>query len=110
MSDTEFKKHDADKNRMELLPPFSLQAIAGIFTFGAKKYDDFNYMRGAKWSRYYGALQRHLNAWYQGEENDPETGKSHLYHAGCCIMILIETQQFEKGEDDRPKFTNPQTP
>lgn len=101
----EFKKGDSDKNRLELLPPHSLMAIAEIFTFGAKKYDDFNYMKCTKWSRYYGALQRHLNAWYSGEELDAETGKSHLYHAGCCIMILIELQDFGKGEDDRPKFS-----
>jgi len=103
-TDMEFKKFDTDKIRMELLPPHSLKSIAKIFTFGAKKYDDFNYMKGTKWSRYYGALQRHLNAWYSGEEIDSETGESHLYHAGCCIMILIEIQNANIGEDNRPKY------
>jgi hypothetical protein len=97
-------KHDKDKVKMELLPPYSLEKIAKVFTFGANKYEDWNYLKGdgLKLSRVYGSCLRHLNSWYKGEELDPETGENHLIHAGCCIMMLIELVN-AKNNDDRPK-------
>jgi len=95
-------KHDKDKIRMDLLPPQALEDIARVFGFGAKKYSSWNYMKGMKFSRIYAALQRHMNAWYKGEDNDQETGRSHLAHAGCCIMMLIEIERYLPEEDDRP--------
>jgi hypothetical protein len=97
-------KHDKDKVKMELLPPYSLEKIAKVFTFGANKYEDWNYLKGdgLKLSRVYGSCLRHLNSWYKGEELDPETGENHLVHAGCCIMMLIELVN-AKNNDDRPK-------
>lgn len=96
------RKDDGDKIRMELLPPELLTAVASILTFGAKKYDDRNWEKGMAWSRVYGALLRHLNSWWAGEQCDPETGKSHLWHAGCCIAFLISYEERKVGIDDRP--------
>jgi hypothetical protein len=31
---------------------------------------------------------RHLVAYQSGEEIDPESGKSHLAHAQCCLIFL----------------------
>ena len=33
-------------------------------------------------------MQRHIDAWWQGEQKDPETGEHHLAHAICCGMFL----------------------
>jgi len=95
-------KFDSDKIRMELLPPELLVGVADILTFGTKKYADRNWEKGMDWSRVYGALLRHLNAWWGGEDTDSETGKSHLWHAGCCIAFLITYEQRGIGNDDRP--------
>jgi hypothetical protein len=102
----EGNKLDSHKVRIELLPPFALEKIAEVFTFGAKKYSEWNWAKGLKYSRIYGALLRHLFLWYKGENLDKETGKSHLYHAGCCVMMLIETEEFRKDLDDRPIHYN----
>lgn len=106
MQKAEAVKSDKDKTRMDLLPPKALEGIAKIFTFGAKKYNDYNYKngKGLDWSRPYAAMIRHLNAWNDGEDNDPETGQSHLYHAGCCIMMLIDLVDSRKGKDTRFKI------
>ncbi len=98
-------KFDNGKVRMDLLPPAALRGIADVFTFGANKYADFNYKngKGLDWDRPYAALARHMNAWNGGEDNDPETGKSHLYHAGCCIMMLIDLIDSGIGKDTRFK-------
>lgn len=96
-------KFDGGKVRMDLLPPEMLYAIADILTFGAQKYDDRNWEKGMDWGRVYGALQRHLNAWWGGQEYDEETGRSHLWHAGCCIAFLITYEARNIGEDTRYK-------
>jgi hypothetical protein len=95
-------KFDQDKIRTDLLPPDAMLGIAEILTFGAKKYGDRNWERGMKWSRPYGALLRHIWAWWNGEDKDPETGKSHLDHAACCISFLSAYEKRKIGEDDRP--------
>jgi Domain of unknown function (DUF5664) len=96
-------KFDAGKVRLELLPPELLFGVGEILTFGAKKYSDRNWELGMDWSRPFGALMRHMWCWWRGEDVDPETGKSHLWHAGCCIAFLIAYEQRKIGKDDRPK-------
>ena len=109
MKDKAFEglKYDGDKNRYDLLPPELLEATADILTFGAKKYADRNWELGMKWSRPFGALMRHLWAWWNPcvPDTDPETGKSHLHHAACCLAFLIAYEARDVGEDDRPKET-----
>ena len=94
-------KDDQGKIRMELIPPELLEAVGDILTFGAEKYVDRNWEHGMKWSRPFGALMRHMWAWWRGEDKDPETGRSHLWHAGACIAFLIAYEERADGEDDR---------
>ena len=61
-----------------------------------------NWERGMDWGRVYAALLRHLFAWWGGEASDPETGKSHLHHVGCCVAFLIAYEARGTGKDDRP--------
>jgi hypothetical protein len=99
------------KVRLDLFPPSALYGISTVFTYGAAKYDDWNWAKGLPYSRLYGALQRHLLLWFMGQDSDPETGFSHLWHAGCNIAMLIHTEQLARGTsrdlyqhlDDRPK-------
>ena len=95
-------KHDQAKTRYELLPPEFLEGTAQILTYGARKYSDHNWT-GLPYGRLYGALQRHLWAWWAGENLDQETGKSHLWHAACEIAFLIALEARGRTElDDRP--------
>ena len=87
-------KFDNEKTRMDLLMcgcAKSLEQVAKVLTFGAKKYADDNWrlVPDAK-KRYHAALHRHLNAYYQGKKLDDETGLSHLSHALCCLHFLLE--------------------
>ena len=72
-----------------------------VLTFGADKYGERNWELGMSWGRPFAALMRHMWAWWQGEARDPETGMSHLWHAGCCIAFLIAYEQRRIGTDDR---------
>lgn len=87
------KNDKADcKVEVGLFPPSAYYAISTVFTYGKHKYDSWNWAKGLQYSRMYDALQRHLNAWYAGQDCDPETGFSHLWHAGCNIAMLIHTE------------------
>ena len=85
----EAKKYDNDKIRMELVPMSTIESVAKILTFGAKKYSD-NSWQGLPnfWNRYKGALLRHLTAISKGEMNDPESGLPHIDHVLCNAMFL----------------------
>ncbi len=98
-------KHDGGKPRMDLLPPELMFAVAEILTFGAdvKEYGARNWEQGMEWGRVYAALQRHLNQWWDTTQPDidEESGKSHLWHAACCITFLLTYEQRGLGEDTR---------
>lgn len=99
---TEGTKNDAGKPAMGLVAPELLVAVATILEFGARKYAARNWEKGISYTRVFGGLMRHLWAWWGGEENDPETGYSHLWHAGCGIMFLIAyNDRGMKDFDDR---------
>lgn len=96
-------KDDSGKTLYFAMPWLALDEMAEVMTFGAQKYALFNFRKGMKYSRLWSATLRHLVAWWRGEENDKETGKSHLAHALCCIGMLLEIQILKRGEDDRCK-------
>lgn len=95
-------KHDGEKPRMDLVPPEAIYAMAFVLTFGAEKYGSRNWELGMSWSRPYAALLRHLLAWWGGEDKDPETGMSHLWHVMCCAAFLVAYEARDVGLDDRP--------
>lgn len=94
-------KYDNGKPRMDLIPPELLMEVSKILTFGADKYAERNWEKGMDWGRVYGALQRHLWAWWSGDSKDAETGESHLAHAACCIAFLLTYEQRGIGKDTR---------
>lgn len=96
-------KHDAGKPRMDLIAPEMLVGTANVLAFGAAKYSERNWEAGMSWGRCFGAMMRHMWAWWGGEKADPETGYSHLHHAACCLMFLIAYEERKIGTDDRKK-------
>lgn len=98
-----FKKFDNDKLRYDLVPPKSLEKVVKILTLGSKKYNDNNWVKCDSLMRYYAAAQRHLNAWANNEDVDIESSETHLAHAACCLMFMMEIQDINKNADDRYK-------
>lgn len=99
------RKNDSQKTRLELIAPEALEALGRVLTYGTRKYEPWNWRYGMNWSRPYGALLRHLNAWWSREDNDLESGYSHLWHAFCELMFLVVYEVQGLGHDDRPGHT-----
>lgn len=99
-------KNDAGKAPFELLPTAALTEICKVLEFGKKKYaaDNWRDHGGFAWRRLIGAGLRHLFAFAGGEDNDPETGFSHIAHLGCCVLFLLEHILKGLGNDDRFKY------
>lgn len=103
----EGKKADDGKLPFDLLPHDAITEIVKVLQFGAIKYEARNWEKGMHWSRPYAALMRHMYAWWRGQENDPETGLSHLAHAGCCLLFLLSFVLRQHGTDDRANMETP---
>lgn len=56
--------------RHDLIPVRSLEALALHFGRGARKYEDHQWRKGYEWSKSYSAMQRHLTAFWSGEDFD----------------------------------------
>lgn len=97
------KKNDEGKPPLTLFPRTALEQAAEVFAFGANKYGKYNYKQGFEYTRLLDAALRHVNAYADGEDLDPESGKSHLAHALCSIAMLLECQKIGTAKDDRYK-------
>lgn len=76
------------------MPKGTVLQIIEVLEFGAAKYAENNWQHVPNGrQRYYDALMRHIESWWRGEKNDPESGLSHLAHAGCCLVFLMWLDQ-----------------
>lgn len=97
------KHFDEGKAPLEQLPWLAMQEIAMVFKYGQTKYSVFNWCQGMAWMKLAGSCCRHLYKWIGGEDNDDESGLSHLAHLAADAMMLIWYVKKGKGVDDRYK-------
>lgn len=74
---------------------------ARVYAMGAKKYSRGNYRKGYPMSLSFSAMMRHIVAWQSGEDLDPESGLSHLAHAGWHVDNLMHLLWEHPEFDDR---------
>lgn len=85
--------------------PVLFELALAVFE-GARKYGKFNWRKvGVRASVYTDACVRHIAAWQEGEDIDPESGISHLVKAQACLHILRDAQIRNMMTDDRPPGT-----
>lgn len=99
------KKFDTGKPDLSLIPLSALKEEAKGFMLGEQKYGRYNYTKGMEASRLVAAALRHIHAWMDGHDIDPESGASHLGHARCCLAMLLHTQELGTLIDNRFKET-----
>lgn len=97
-------KFDDNKPPVGLIPRSATLEEAYVLAFGAQKYGTHNWRQGMKWQRLINASMRHILAFNEGEDFDPESGLCHLAHARCCLSFLIEYMTTHPEFDDRHKY------
>jgi hypothetical protein len=91
------------KPPLHLIPPAAEILEAMVMALGAKKYGPFNWRESKiKASVYVAAAKRHLAQWVDGQDDDAESGVSHLAHARACLGILLDALATGHLVDDRP--------
>jgi hypothetical protein len=100
---SEGKKFDGDKPDLSLMPAEFSAEVCKAFMHGAKKYGRYNYMGGMDWHRLIAAAKRHIDAFQEGEDIDPESGVVHLGNAGACLAMLMVYYTRGLGNDNRYK-------
>lgn len=94
-------KDNRNKSRVDLIPSAPLVGAGDVLAYGADKYKPHNWRLGLRWSDTMASLMRHLLAFNDGEELDPESGLPHLDHAMCQLLFLSEYYHTGTGIDDR---------
>jgi hypothetical protein len=94
----------AAKPQLHLVPAVLTEQAAAALATGATRYGIRNFRATkVRASTYVSALMRHLDAWREGEDLDPESGLSHLAHVAANVAILLDTAKHGTLEDDRLK-------
>jgi hypothetical protein len=96
-------RYNAGKTRYDLIPLSTLKSAADVFEYGTEKYAPWNWAKGMEWTVPYACLLRHLDAWFRGEDNDPESGLPHIGHALCNLIMLAHYRDVYQEGDNRPK-------
>jgi hypothetical protein len=91
------------KAGMSCIPAEVLLELGVAMQEGAIKYGRHNYrVAGVRASVYYDAAMRHLMAWWEGEDIDPDSGLSHLVKAMACMLVIRDAVFNDNWVDDRP--------
>jgi len=92
------------KPPLHLIPGPARVLVSLAMKDGALKYGPFNWRETpVEASNYTAACERHIAAWFDGEECASDSGISHIAHAIASLMILLDAQQCGSLVDDRPK-------
>jgi len=84
--------------------PLSVISEVGMaLAEGQWKYGGYNWRAiGVRASVYWDATFRHMKAWWEGEDTDPDSQLSHVTKAISALMVLRDAMIQENWTDDRP--------
>lgn len=101
--------------RHDLIPVGQIRELALHYGAGAEKYTERdadgkvthdganNWQLGYDWSLSYAAAQRHLTAFWAGEDLDSEFGSKHLIAAAWHCFTMAWFMDYRPDFDDRLK-------
>lgn len=115
------RKNDNKKIPLNLISNYALEELAEVLSFGARKYDPWNWAYGMSYSRVIAAVKRHIAQWENREEKDFDnkckecknntclnhSNRHHLGAAMCGLMFLLdyEARNMKHLDDRRPLET-----
>lgn len=88
---------------LHLVPPSAKHFLALALADGAKKYGPYNWRDAAiSVSVYKSALERHVDAFWDGEDAARDSGIHHIAHAMACCALILDAMTVGCLNDDRP--------
>jgi hypothetical protein len=91
------------KVSFSVVPQNVMAEVAVGMMEGAAKYGRHNYRGvGVRHSVYYDATRRHIDAFWEGQDTDPDSGLSHLTKAICSLLVWRDSCARGNDVDDRP--------
>ena len=103
-------KYDQDKVDFSLLTRAMLEPMTRALMYGERKYSRGNFRTGFENTRLTSAALRHIFAYLDREEHDPESGVSHLGHAMAALAMLLDNNAEGVSTDVRYKKADPTGP
>ncbi len=102
----ESKKQTGDrknegKPQWSLVPQSALIPMVKVLEFGAKKYAPHNWKKGLSVREICESMKRHLDAFMEGGNLDPESGLSETGHLQCNALFLSWMMEHRPDMDDR---------
>lgn len=94
-------RYNAGKLKWSLVSWRALEPMIKVLMFGAAKYSPNNWKKGLTYTEICESLQRHMNSFLEGEDNDKESKLEHIGHILCNAMFLSYMVLFRKDLDDR---------
>lgn len=88
---------------LHLVPPSAKHFLAEALGDGARKYGPYNW-RDSKISisTYKAAMERHMDAFWDGEDYAADSGVHHVAHAMACCALILDAMSIDMLVDDRP--------
>lgn len=96
-------RYNDGKPKWSLVPMKALVPMVDVLMFGAKKYSPWNWTKGLTYTSIIDSMQRHINSFMDGEDNDRESKLTHVGHILCNGLFLSYMFLFKKEMDDRFK-------
>lgn len=81
-------RYNQGKRKWALVDFKSLEPMVEVLEYGEEKYASWNWMKGQEVTAICESLLRHTFAFMDGEDNDPESGLSHLGHMMSNLMFI----------------------
>lgn len=93
----------AKKPPLSYIPRTVLYEVGNALFEGSRKYGAYNWrIAGVRASIYQDACGRHLDAWHEGQDLDPDSGIHHVSKAIAGLIVIRDAMICDKFVDDRP--------
>lgn len=81
-------RYNQGKVQVREVDPSFILGLGEVLTASRQKYDEFNWAKPTKITTPYESMMRHIMAFQQGEDIDPDDGLHHLLKAATNIMFM----------------------